>query len=190
MAYIDGKEVLFSPVVISDSTKWKLLMETEITQEMIDEAGEEGITALVLEFDPIKEWYGETWIRVECGATTDLNSNDDGIWCGIGKDIKAASGGYDREGIFIMKGVSGSVVALNRQYNNYISLFTNWYDNKARGTIAYRNGHSSRSYPLQAYATSNFDNEEIIGCKYLYFGSMNKGFKFPVGTTLKLYGRF
>lgn len=172
-----------------DRSKWKLLGETEITQEMIDEAGEEGITAIVLEFDPIEKWYGETWIRAEFGATKDLNNEDGSVLCSFGKTLEYALQYHDGAA-GIMRAQTAVNAPFYRNYWNKINLFTNWHDNKARGTIFYSNGFSARNYPLPAYATANTDNTSVIGNRYLVFRSNGGRFKFPAGTTLKLYGRF
>ena len=197
MKDIDGSAKPVGFVQTIDKSKWKLLGETEITQEMIDEAGEEGITAIVLEFDPITEWYGETWIRVEFGATKDLNTANSGTMCGFGNTVQAAS--FSNEaGAGIIRDQSGTAgyAPLWVGYKNIISLFTNWYNNNPRGTIYMNNAFNARNYPTNCFATSNNDGNDdntvgrIIGCKYLWFGSASKKFKFPTGTKLKLFGRF
>lgn len=181
------QQVGFVQTQTVNKAEWKLLAETEITQEMIDEAGEEGITAIVLEFDPIEKWYGETWIRVEFGATKDLNTANDGALCGFGKTLENST---NASAVKIIHAQTPANAPLWNGYSNAINLFTNWYNNNARGTIYMNNAYNAYSYPTTAYATSNVYSQNIIGCKYLWFGGASKKFKFPAGTKLKLFGRF
>lgn len=180
-----------------DRSKWKLLAETEITQEMIDEAGEEGITNIVIDFGaPIKEWYGETWIRANFGATTDLNSADSGIRCGFAKYLNEIATRMYPSGTVVALAMTAQNAQIFYKYRNIISLFTNWHNGNNRGTIFMNNGYGERTYPYIAYATSSTEGADddtvgqIIGCQYLYFSNAGRTFKFPAGTTLKIYGRF
>lgn len=179
-------------IATEEKYKWKLLMETEITQEMIDEAGEEGITAIVMDLGkPIKQWYGETWLRFECGSTKDLNSIEkvtmvfkfgSAVVHALNEDTSAACNVFHGNG----------ACCLLRDYSNGVSLFTNWYDNLAYGTTAQIKVNSSTFRASNAYASSGGVGytSEITGMRYVGFYGQLKAFKFPAGTKLKLYGRF
>lgn len=172
------------------NAKWKLLGETEITQEMVDQAGETGIVGVVIDLGaPIEKWYGETWVRAEFGKSAELNSADYGVVCGFGVTETEATSSADAP-CHICKSQTGTYAPMYRNQKNEINLFTNWNDNLPRGTLVQVNGYSAGSYPVNAYATSNNEDDTIIGKRYMGLTGYNRAFKFPVGTKLKLYGRF
>lgn len=187
------QQVGFVQTQMVNKAEWKLLAETEITQEMIDEAGEEGITAIVLDLgEPIEKWYGETWLRFECKSTKDLNEKEKiHLVFKFGKtetapliqDTSATCnvfGGHNTYGYF------------QRDYTNGINIFTNWYDGLPYGTIMQYLAYNSGPYATVTASAVGFPAyiTRITAMRYAGFYGTEKKFKFPAGAKLKLYGRF
>jgi hypothetical protein len=173
--------------------KWKLLGETEITQQMIDEAGNEGIPGVVIDLgEPITKWYGETWVRVEFDAAKTINSANAGMNCQFGASVNEAlvDGGGESRPVLVGAQVTG-IAPLYFEYKNAINLFSTWKDACLYGTQGQSNGYGALSYPLNSFATSIGDKHYTIkGCRYLGFFGRKRAFKFPVGCKIELYGRF
>lgn len=171
--------------------KWKLIGETEITQEMIDEAGDEGITGVIIDLGkPVEKWFGETWVRLEM-PTPNFNMNLP-LYCKFGTTVEAAMSWDENNGCVIFSAQSESYGALFKNYPNTVNLFTNWNDNIPRGTAMQVTGFGAYNYPYHEYATSNNMSNPIMGNRYLATTTRhaNGRGKLPAGTKLKLYGRF
>ena len=174
----------------NEHSKWKLLGETEITQEMINEAGDAGITAVVLDLgEAVEKWYSDTLIRVEFNAK-DV-SEDSPIFCQFGATIEEVIVKNDAiSNTYIIRSQSKSYAPIVKGFDNIINLATRWIDGKPYGTIYENSMYNAVCYPYMAYATSSTNQNTIFGKRYLMFSSWQSDVKFPVGTVLKLYGRF
>ena len=138
---------------------------------MIDDAGEQGVSAIVIDLGkPIEKWYGETWIRFECDATSNVNTADGSVVCKLGDTIANATTHVQHD-CSIMVSQSVSYSPIYNKYKNRINVFTHWYDNKPYGTTSQHNGFSASNYPVNTYATANKPDAShtAIGKRYLGF---------------------
>ena len=174
-------------------TKWKLLGESEVTQAMVDEAGSAGVVGLIVDLGKnIEEWYGETWIRLEMP-----NPNwdaDKPLSCNFGISVgDAMSFSETDNNCVIFSAQSPSYGGLFKNVKNIVNLFTNWLDGVPRGTSFQINGFGAKNYPYHEYGTSCTEDSIIYGKRYLALNirsGATANTPFPVGTKIKLYGRF
>jgi hypothetical protein len=169
-----------------ESSKWKLLAQTEVTPNNGDVAG------VILDLGAsISKWYGETWVRIEM---PNPNWTDDmPLLCKFGITAEEAmSRDNNSNGCQIFYAQSKSYGMLFKNYANIVNLFTNWHDHLPSGTQMQSVGFDASNYPYTSYATANNNVHSIIGKRYLAVSARTSAVNavFPVGTKVLLYGRF
>lgn len=169
------------PDKIVDIAKWKLLGESEVTDD--------GVTGVTIDLgEPVSTWYGETWVRIETPVPN--WDADKPLNCAFGDTLADSLAIDSEQACPIFEAQSPAYGAMLGTYTNKINLFTNWYEHAPYGTTFQNSGFSARNYPTNVYATSNRADKNIIGKRYLSIFERSKIAVFPVGTKIKLYGRF
>ena len=188
--------------VLASSLEWKLIGEAQITQEAIDEAGEDGITAITIDLGKKMtvndKWYGETMIEIKIPQCDDLNSFNMGrlrVFFG-GTEAQATTG----SGGLCVVAVATSNALFTPAWKQQHIITSNWTDKQylTHSLISYRAYNAAQGYTVAPYitlnSTTNSATSSIVGRRFLGVaaieGSSAANAKLPVDTTVKLYGRF
>ena len=188
--------------VLASSLEWKLIGEAQITQEAIDEAGEDGITAITIDLGKKMtvndKWYGETMIEIKIPQCDDLNSFNTGrlrVFFG-GTEAQATTG----SGGLCVVAVATSNALFTPAWKQQHIITSNWTDKQylTHSLISYRAYNAAQGYTVAPYITlnsaTNSATSSIVGRRFLGVaaieGSSAANAKLPVDTTVKLYGRF
>ena len=183
---------------LSSSLEWKLIGEAQITQEAIDEAGEDGITAITIDLGKKMtvndKWYGETMIEIKIPQCDNLNSFNMGrlrVFFG-GTEAQATTGSG---GLCVVAAPTDNALFTPAWKQQHI-ITSNWTDKQylTNSIISYRAYNAVHGYTVNPYITVNSTTSSIVGRRFLGVaaigGSTLANAKLPVDTTVKLYGRF
>ncbi len=191
-APVKDSENLITSGGVYDRLNWKLIGETTVTQEQVNEA-EEGVTGVILDLgEQIEDWYGETMIKIYVPVSSDINTNTGTLRVSFGvTEANSLSSASSNEAICsVVCSQSENFCFIKKEWKNSIILLSQWLDKKTlSGTQVMVNGFSAYSYPYTAYATSNHIERTIEQKRFLGMTSGNT-FYFPAGTEIKIYGRF
>ena len=183
---------------LAAASEWKLIGEAQITQEAIDEAGEDGITAITIDLGKKMtvndKWYGETMIEIKIPQCDDLNSFNMGrlrVFFG-GTEAQATTGSG---GMCVVAAPTNNALFTPAWKQQHI-ITSNWTDKQylTNSIISYRAYNAVHGYTVNPYVTVNSTTSSIVGRRFLGVtaieGSSAVDAKLPVDTTVKLYGRF
>lgn len=164
----------------------------EIKEEDIANAGDEGITQLVVGDDEssVLETINELYIYMRIPGSKDINSANSPLQIALAASTTESIN--DNKSIFW--GQNMSIAPIDYQYSNNYAVKSVFAKNK---TLMYsefmKSGFSASTYPQQAYATVTIPNtglKSLVGSKALIIqGKIGNIFKFPKGTTVTVYGR-
>lgn len=179
-----------SGIAVAEALNYKLILETEITQEAVENAGDNGIKVITLgaeDFDMSP--YNEISIRVDVPDSSEINTSSDmiNVYATWGRSLVKAQYNY-----FCIP--QSNSIATNSMITNFGCRFTVntfWQGEEFLYGELIRNGYKlTNAYPGDTTGwnviSKNFEKKKR---NYFHIIGRNSTFKFPVGTTVKVYGR-
>lgn len=183
---------------------WKLIGETEITEEDITAAGEDGVTAVTIDFGkPIDSWYSETMVITEIPISSDINNFTNGrLFVLFGKTEEGAINRSDRSPALVASQMNNAL--LTPAWKQHHIITSNWLGKKdlTHSYVNYKGTSASPGYTVSPYTTEGYSvktNNSIVNCRYLAIRGLHNvpntdplekiSFKFPAGSKISIYGR-
>ena len=182
---------------------WKLIGETEVTEEDITAAGEDGVTAVIIDFGkPIDSWYSETMVITEIPISSDINNFTNGrLFVLFGKTEEGAINRSDGSPALVAS--QGNNALLTPAWNQQHIITSNWLGKKdlTHSYVNYRGYNAATGYTVTPYTTESWSNKanSIVNCRYLAIRGCHNVpktdpvekiiFKFPAGSKISIYGR-
>lgn len=180
-----------SGIAVAEAQNFKQLFDAvTVTQEAFDEAGEEGINVIGIGDENIDlSLYDEILISLKVPNSSGINTSNSLLRCYFTATNNYGTLGEDW---FVYTQSDGLSVncAIRTDWNNVFTIKGIWKENLFLYGEVIRNGWST-SYGYTGVITgwNNLDNNfKKSSKKYIHFGTTNN-FKFPVGTTVNVYGR-
>ena len=170
---------------VYDELNYELIGETTVTEADITEAGEEGITRIVLgnESEHIFSKYKHLAIELYLPVSSSINSANSAIVINAWNSLDASQSAATS----ILWSNSTSLIALSYTSNYYYSFYYDDY-----GKFAVSKGYKSSGNNIKAYTSSAVGAPSNVGHtqkKYIIIRSYYDDFKFPSGTRVSVYGR-
>ncbi len=175
---------------------WRLISETEITEEDITAAGDTGISVMAVgdENEFLFKEYSELYVDIYIPASSELNSKNHTSSLGFGNnptEYTVVGGRYELLRFQNASSLGYSIVYTRRYFAKYkIEL-----DENGNAVFIYHyptyNG-DIETYPCSVYSTGKLMTDfNTNKRKYLSFhtGLYGEKFYFPAGSYMKVYGR-
>ena len=177
---------------VYDALNYDLIGETEITEADITEAGEEGITAITVEFQKTLENFTEIIFIIQMPK----NEANSAFVTSSTTSAHATIAGATN----VTESLNVNNSFLSSQSQNFAPIFYK-YSNKIiikiaktkSGSCFYTqymlNGFGTIAYPYTMYAAVNSLSRNINDYRFFSFRDRNLKFYFPAGTKMKVYAR-
>ena len=166
------------------------ILSTELTQEAVDKAGEEGIVVVSVG-DEVKTFrpYNEILIRIETPDSSAINTGDKPLSVYMNDSKILASTSSDYRLLFHQNAALKSAVLSATA--NVFAVDTKWCGDVLLYGLVVKNGlKDTAGYPAATDGWTAMNKSFTKSDKkYIHIFSRNKDFKFPAGTTVKVYGR-
>lgn len=179
---------------VAESKQWKQLFETrEVTAEEVKVAGDDGITILsVGDSEKTLEAYNEILIKILVPRSDGVNTKKQGLVVLATAGASKSSEGLDSA--ILVKAQSDAISPksfIEHNNDNVYVIYSAFAGDDFLFTQIMKNGYgTSNCYPGTQETTvcvDKFFRKSIK--KYIHLTTMNEVFKFPAGTTMKVYGR-
>lgn len=176
--------------LLEDAQEWELIGEAAITDA---DAGAEGI---VIDLGkPIESWYKETRTEIYIPASKAYNSVNGGLFLCMGNTeanaLNTSHSGSEKGNCMLVKAQS-SYAPIRYSNSNKLLVFTSWEDDKPIYSLVMDCPYDAIAYPYTVHGTTGYKYSNIVIGKQ-FIGVKNAlttaTFKFPKGTTVKMYGR-
>ena len=179
---------------VAEASNYKQLFDTlEVTQEAVDAAGQDGITILTVGSDDIDlSKYNDIVIKCYIPQSDALNTEVGRCFVALTKNKNYSTAD---ENVFLRIQATGATAVFTHNKANVISFRGVWCNDNFLFGQSMKNG-AGTSHGLQNWQecwisiASNFFKSQK---KYFHItggtSSGNCTFKFPVGTTISIYGR-
>ena len=183
-----------SGVAVAEANNYKQLFDTlEVTQEMVDTAGEEGITLLTIGSGEVDlSLYDDIIIKIYIPDSSTINADlasGTTIYCSMSKDEGFTNSDQD----VLLRPQSNAIsshcvlektpasFSLKGQWAGDTFLYGQVVKNGYRHSYGYAGGVDGWTEVSEYFIKSLK--------KYFHIFSSSRRFKFPVGTIIEIYGR-
>ena len=175
-----------SGIAVAEATNFRLLCSTEVTQEAFDEAS--GEIKIISVGNESKTFDGVNQIRIliYLPASNAINTANGRL--AIRATVNAGDSLAPDITILLKGNGAGESINLLYEKNQYFSATLDFIDNKFVQGVCVKNLYGSYTYGTSAYGWTN-SPINMADKKYLHIRSNDNTFKFPVGTTVEVYGR-
>jgi hypothetical protein len=176
---------------VAEAQNFKQLFDAvTVTQEAFDEAGEEGIKVISIGDENIDlSLYDEILISLKVPNSSGINTSNSLLRCYF-----SATNNYSTEDkdwfIYTQSEGLSTNCAIRPDWNNVFTIKGVWKEDMFLYGEVIRNGWSNAcGYTGVITGWNNLhEGFKKSSKKYIHFGTTNN-FKFPVGTTVNVYGR-
>ena len=175
-----------SGIAVKEATNFRLLCSTEVTQSAFDAAN--GEIKIISVGDENKTFDGVNQIRIFIYLPQSDTINTANSRLAIRATVNAGDS-LAPDGTILLRGNgAGESITLLYNKSQYLSATLDFIDNKFVQGICVKNLYGSYTYGTSAYGWTN-SPINMADKKYLHIRSHDNTFKFPVGTTVEVYGR-
>lgn len=180
-----------SGIAVAEAQNFKHLFDTvTVTQEAFDEAGEEGINVISIGDENIDlSLYDEILISLKVPNSSGINTSNGLLRCFLGLVENYVNADTDWFVFTQSEGLSTNCV-IRPDWNNIFTIKGIWKEDMFLYGEVIRNGWSNACGYTGAITGWNNLHEGFkkSSKKYIHI-TTNNNFKFPVGTTINVYGR-
>ena len=184
--YSPTSENAQSGIAVAEATNFRLLCSTEVTQEAFDEAS--GEIKIISVGNESKTFDGVNQIRILIYLPVSNTINTANSRLAIRATVNAGDSLAPDDTILLKGNGAGESINLLYDKSQYLSATLDFIGNKFVQGICVQNLYGSYTYGTSAYGWTN-SPINMGDKKYLHIRSHDNTFKFPVGTTVEVYGR-
>ena len=173
------------------SSNYTEILSTELTQEAVDKAGEEGVIVVSVG-DKNKTFapYNEIIIRIDTPDSSALNTGEKPLSVYM-NNSETLTGTQSTDRLLFHQNTALKSAILSPTANA-IAVDTKWVgDTFLYGHVVKNGVGATAGYPTVPDGWVAINNTALKKSErsYIHIFSRNKDFKFPAGTTVKVYGR-
>lgn len=175
-----------SGIAVAEATNFKLLCSTEVTPEAFNKAN--GEIKIISVGNENKTFDGVNQIRILIYLPSSDTINTANGRLAIRATANSGDSLAPDSTILLRGNGAGESITLLYDKSQYLSATLDFIDNKFVQGVCVKNLYGSYTYGTSAYGwTSSPIN--MVDKKYIHIRSHDLTFKFPVGTTVEVYGR-